>query len=465
MAKNFKLSLPSIAVNGLELQLGLGGIHSVDKPGIFRSENGYLLVDMDVTSYYPQAIINYEICPDHLDTTIFISTLIGTLEDRKQYKKRKKEAVIYAALEYGLKISLNAIFGLFGYLNFMLHDLLCTYKTTVVNQLWLLKLIEMLSVEYGYEVISANTDGILLYIPEYDLVPVKCIIRAWEIETGFVMEDAYYDLYARRDVNTYLAKKSDGTIKIKGDFVPGGAYLKPYYKYDLPKHDDGCYLPIKGILKGFEFPVVAIALQKYYLDGIDPETTIYKHNDIYDFCFSQKMGSQYKAFLFSIDRTIITHNDKGHEYAEPRNNDVVLNKQEVQKTLRFFVSRPSIDELGTMSGQILKKVKKEIKKVKIEVYPKQIIPTEYVEERRINPKTGKMKKYRDKVRDREVIPAVYREEMQEVETEAVLASGSFVTLFNDYYPVEHFSEYNIDCQFYLQLCMNEINKIGAINDV
>ena len=47
MPKNFKIELPPVEYNGITYQLGLGGIHSVDKPGIFKAENGYILLDVD----------------------------------------------------------------------------------------------------------------------------------------------------------------------------------------------------------------------------------------------------------------------------------------------------------------------------------------------------------------------------------------------------------------------------------
>lgn len=109
MSKNFKLSLPAINLNGLEVQLGLGGLHSVDKPGIFIADDEYELLDADVVSYYPTTVIKYGIAPAHLDRDIFRETLVDTLENRKSYKKRKKENIIFAALEYGLKIALNSV--------------------------------------------------------------------------------------------------------------------------------------------------------------------------------------------------------------------------------------------------------------------------------------------------------------------------------------------------------------------
>jgi len=108
-AKNFKLQLPTLTIGGLTLKLGLGGIHSEDETGIFKADEQYMLLDADAVSFYPASIINFDVCPEHLDNEVFKQVLVTTLEDRKTYKKKKKESVLFAALEYGLKISLNSI--------------------------------------------------------------------------------------------------------------------------------------------------------------------------------------------------------------------------------------------------------------------------------------------------------------------------------------------------------------------
>lgn len=108
MPKNFEISLPPIEFDGVKYKLGLGGIHSVDEPGIFKSEDGCMLLDLDVTSYYPAFMILYNICPDHLDKDIFNQLLKEETEARVAYKKRKKESYIFATLEYGCKIEINS---------------------------------------------------------------------------------------------------------------------------------------------------------------------------------------------------------------------------------------------------------------------------------------------------------------------------------------------------------------------
>lgn len=306
----------------------------------------------------------------------------------------------------------------------------------------------------NYNIISVNTDGILLYVKKtkYGMHNVKAIMKLWEDQTGFELEYAAYTKYVRSSVNDYLAIKTDGTIKIKGDFVPQGAYLYPYYKYDLPKADNGYYLPINGILKGYNCPIVAIALQKYYVDGIDPEETLYNHTDIYDFCASAKINSKFKNYLYQIEKNLLTQ------------DETILTKQELQKTVRFFISKPTVTET-TITGNIIKKVEHNVIVNRERVIQQGFRMSHlYHEESRINPDTGRMKKFKDILLEGVNIPTIKVKEQVLGDREISLSPvGAYITMFNNYYDVAHFADYNIDYDFYISECFKIINKIGTIN--
>jgi hypothetical protein len=72
----------------------------------------------------------------------------------------------------------------------------------------------------GLRVISANTDGIVIR-SRRDMQWIRDdIIRWWEQTTGFVTEESRYKLVASRDVNSYVAITTDGSVKLKGAFAP-----------------------------------------------------------------------------------------------------------------------------------------------------------------------------------------------------------------------------------------------------
>jgi hypothetical protein len=182
-------------------------------------------------------------------------------------------------------------------------------------------LIEKL-VDNGIQVISANTDGILIDDKLENLELIRNIYREWEKTTGFELEETQYKSLIRRDVNNYFAKDVEGNLKTKGLFETG------------------------GLTKGFVFPVISLALQAYFENGTLPETFIKNHDDIFDFCCSQKVGKQFENILELVERTIYRKSPKTvKKLKNPKIYDNILEEYPQQKTLRYFVANP-LEETG-----------------------------------------------------------------------------------------------------------------------
>jgi hypothetical protein len=91
-------------------------------------------------------------------------------------------------------------------------------QTTVTGQLALLMLIEALE-ESGIRVVSANTDGIVIYCHKRNQAALSAIIAEWEDTTGFNTEETAYTALYSRDINNYLAFKPSGSYKAKGAYA------------------------------------------------------------------------------------------------------------------------------------------------------------------------------------------------------------------------------------------------------
>lgn len=249
-----------------------GGLHSRDgdKPGVFRSSPKLIVRDADVTSFYPTLVISEGICPAHLDKNKFLTIYAQILAERVQAKSEAN-----TAKADGLKITANSIFGKFNYPGYWLYDPLCAFQVTFGGQIYQLDLIEKMELA-GIEVISANTDGIVCtFHPSMEPI-YEAVCQEWQERTGYSLEFTDYQVYARRDVNNYFSIKPDGKMKTKGCFV------------------DKLELDQKTFTKGFEAPVVALALQVYFGKGTLPEEFIPVHQDVLDFCYSQKMDRKFK---------------------------------------------------------------------------------------------------------------------------------------------------------------------------
>jgi hypothetical protein len=99
-------------------------------------------------------------------------------------------------------------------------------QVTVTGQLTLLMLIERFE-EAGIQVVSANTDGVVTRYLRSRHDEVTAMVKEFERETGFEFEDTHYSGLYSRDVNNYVAIKTDGEVKTKGAFKNGDLQKNP----------------------------------------------------------------------------------------------------------------------------------------------------------------------------------------------------------------------------------------------
>ncbi len=299
--------------------LGIGGLHSQDKPGRFASDNNVSIIDADISSYYPHIIINNNIKPEHLDDN-FIKILKKITKDRIEAKKTGNKIKADA-----LKITVNSIFGKLGSETFWLEDAKAMLTVTVSGQLYLLMLIEELTLA-GILVISANTDGIVCKIPKELEEKYKEVCQKWQEKTKFELEYTYYNLYIRSDINNYISRKEDNSTKEKGRFVKN-IDLKRAYRY----------------------PIIPFSIYEYFINNVPVEKTIINANNILDFCISQKAGGN---FLLEFHK----------------NNEI----QYLQKTNRFYISKDG--------GKIIKRNKNTNKELGLFVNENTTILNDYDKE-------------------------------------------------------------------------------------
>lgn len=300
----------SFILHGTKYVMGVGGLHSQDEGGLFEETEDVKIIDADVGSYYPTMIINNNIHPKHLGDS-FIKQYKEIRDYRIDAKHKSKDQSLseeertkYKAIQEAFKIILNSSYGKMKYENHWLYDPLSALQITINCQLYLLMLIEYLG-EQDFNVISANTDGIITLVPKDREEEYYKICKQWEEATQFTLEFVYYKKYARRDVNNYLSITVDGIIKAKGDFI---------YP-DLSKINEDPFL----LRRGFDRPIIPLALNKYFIEGIPIEDTIRNHKDIYDFCTSQKTD---KKFI--------------NEYHTIKNDSLHVKK--LQQSVRYYVS-------------------------------------------------------------------------------------------------------------------------------
>lgn len=193
---------------GSVYRMGIGGLHSSEQCAAHYADANTLLIDRDVTSYYPYIILNQGLYPQHLGPNFL--KVYRTLVERRISAKHAGNKVIADSL----KITINGSFGKLGSRYSVLYAPDLLIQVTVTGQLALLMLIERLELA-GIHVVSANTDGIVIKCPTTRQAECDAIVKQWEGDTAFETEDTQYLAVFSRDVNNYIAvkKKFDKATK------------------------------------------------------------------------------------------------------------------------------------------------------------------------------------------------------------------------------------------------------------
>ena len=217
----------NLDINGTVYRMGIGGLHSSESTMAHHSDANYVIIDKDVTSFYPFIILGQGLYPPHLGP-IFLQVYKSIVDRRLAAKAAGNKPVAES-----LKIVINGSFGKFGSKYSILYAPHFLIQTTITGQLAVLMLIERLEMA-GIHVVSANTDGIVIKCPRSAMHVMDAIVAQWERDTSYQTEETRYLSLYSRDVNNYIAikqkfdkatkqwiEKPDGT-KCKG------AYANPW---------------------------------------------------------------------------------------------------------------------------------------------------------------------------------------------------------------------------------------------
>lgn len=288
-----------VTLGKLTYTIATGGLHSQDTPRELRSkpilneqsssyidskgniiwdnltDNSYILVHFDISSFYPRVMVTRKVSPKHLNEAVFVKVVDYCMTTRIA-AKHSKEAIIDGIpkelLAEALKIVINSIYGKLGFEYGDLLDKLAVLKVTINGQLMIMMVCEDLELA-GIEVASANTDGIVVKLYKRDKAKFEAIVNDWKKATNLEADSEEYEMYINRDINNYLVKEFNGKMTYKGALHP------TMYANDLSK--------------GYDMPVVASAVVNYFINNKPVLETLYDCRNILDFCKTQNVGKQF----------------------------------------------------------------------------------------------------------------------------------------------------------------------------
>ena len=202
----------NINIENTTYQVGIGGLHSTESHRSIIKDDDEFLIDLDVVSYYPSMIINNNYTPKHLGQD-FLDIFKGFYNERLKAKENKDEVTSST-----FKIILNGSFGKFGSQFSCLYDKTVLLQTTITGQLNLLFLIEKMENAH-FRVVSANTDGVIVKGKVKDLDIFNSVVKEWENITNLTLEQSPITAIYNESVNSYIAIKEDGKLKLKGNYT------------------------------------------------------------------------------------------------------------------------------------------------------------------------------------------------------------------------------------------------------
>jgi hypothetical protein len=250
-----------------------------------------------------------------------------------------------------------------------IYDRQLTMFTTITGELSLLMLIEAYELN-DINIISANTDGVTIMVTKDKIDKMHEINKWWMELTSYELERTDYQKIIFSTVNDYLAIKTDGEIKKKGDFLTD---------FELHKNKSARIVPI--------------ALEHWFVNGVPVADTISNHTNIYDFCLRQKASKDFHYEGHSKDSKTIYNkliryyvSNTGEKLLKVKNPECQSNAADVSQVeagewvmhvCNYLEPNHSLDNINhayyiERAERIVHKIQLEGKKRKIIVNPNQM---------------------------------------------------------------------------------------------
>lgn len=290
----------SLLTHNYRFDFGLGGSHGACEPGIYESNDDWIIADYDVGSLYPSIAKSLGLYPEHLGPKFneIYSKFINQRLAEKHKPKNERDNVLIE----GFKLILNGTYGKSNEESSFIYDPLYTYRTTIAGQLFICMWSERwIKAVPEIKFLQTNTDGQSIMIPRAKLNLIREVNEQLTKETGLTIEEVFYKKMITRDVNNYIGVYDDYTsennhVKLKGDF-----------EIDKEFHKDP------------SMRIVPLAVKNYFVDRIPITETILNNKDIFNFCLRLKTNAKCTPYFTYL-----------------KNGQII--KDKLDRTTRYYVS-------------------------------------------------------------------------------------------------------------------------------
>jgi hypothetical protein len=295
-----------------------GGVHGA-KPAFTAEATGDLLiVNYDVSSLYPNSMINFGYCSRSMEDPDAYKKLVQTRLAAKKAGDKDKATV--------LKLVVNTVYGAMLNQYNDLADRRSGRSVCITNQLAMTQLIVMLGRRCEtIDFININTDGIMFFIDRREDKISSQIVDDWCKITGFEMERDDFSKVYQKDVNNYIGIKTNGKMKTKGGYVS---------------------LYNGGDFKTNSLQIVHKAVVEYLVNGKSPEEIINGETDVFKFQNIVKTGGTFEGSYHYIngELTPIQKVNRLYAVSNPIYGQVVKRKWVTEKRKKDKATGKMISE-------------------------------------------------------------------------------------------------------------------------
>lgn len=221
---------------------------------------------------YPSIILEHKVYPKHLGEA-FLRVYGKIRSDRVAAKKAGNKIV-----DATLKLSLNGLSGNLQSPFSWCYDPKAVLTIRINGQLMLLMLAEAFN-EAGARIIQSNTDGVFIKYKKHLEPVIQQICKDWENKTLLGLEADYFEAFYQYAINDYIGVKT-GYAKTKNP--------------DLIKKK-GLFIDKVSLGKGMAPMIIPEAINKYFVDGVSVDETLYGCQDILKFCTYQKVNKKFQV--------------------------------------------------------------------------------------------------------------------------------------------------------------------------
>ena len=258
-------------LSNMVYSIGVGGIHSLNKPMIFRPGPDEYIGHCDVASMYPSLLIKHKLTPRHLGE-IFLKVYEQIYHERIEAKHSGQKFK-----DKALKLTLNSVTGKMQQETSWMYDPFNVFKIRINGQLILLMLVDRL-LELNCKIVQINTDGVMFIAKKAAKDQIQETVSEVEQLTQLTFESDNYEAFYQYAVNDYF-----GVVE---------GYEQSHNPELIEKR--GMFRIEPTIGKGLAPTVIPKAVINYFLTKQPVSEFIRQQTDIRDFLMCQRPDRKFK---------------------------------------------------------------------------------------------------------------------------------------------------------------------------